>query len=148
MSDERQNEIWEDIKYVIYSDLQGNWVTTTSHTQSNHFRIDPHYHYHYLSEEEANEQRRIDERRNAESHKRIQRIISVIRKKAEKHLTGKQKYVLNGFLHGMSWTEMAEERGCSEAAIRQVFYGNSKGQGGIVRKLQKILAEQNYFEFH
>jgi len=138
--DEEQNETWESIKYCVVCDRWGDNVTTITYNSSNHFRINPNIEYQYLTEEEVREAHREERRAQTESRKRKKVLMTLVFDLAEQHLTPTQQVVLIGYLQGKTWMQMANERGCSESAIRQVFWGNSRGEGGLVQKLKNLVA--------
>lgn len=133
------NLVWEDIRGRTICDRWGNDCTTTSYSASNHFRIDPHIDYQYMLEEEVAKERLLEEQKDEARCKEQEEVLAYIYKFAEKHFTPAQKDVFSSFLAGKRWTDIADERNCTEAAVRQVFFGNSKKQGGIIRKLKKCL---------
>ena len=127
-----------EIKYRMFCDLRGNAHATTSYRASNCFRIDPRIReFQYKSEAE------MDEERYSEEIAQIGRdlMMTQVRKLAAEHLTKKQLRVFNGLLQGKTPTQMALAFGCSESNIRQTIEGNCKGQGGLIRKLRKLVAK-------
>jgi hypothetical protein len=59
-------------------------------------------------------------------------------------LSDTQTEVLTLFAGGYTFSQIAKVLDKSPQAIREVLFGNSRGQGGVIRKIQKILKHQNY----
>ena len=130
---------WEELKYQIVCDRWGGWVTTNTYNASNHFYINANIEYHYLSEDEVADLRKEEQQKDHDRQKLQRHLIVLIRQIANEHFTTIQHRVLLAYLDGKSWTEIGDELNCSESTVRQVFWGNSRGNGGIVKKLQKLL---------
>ena len=144
----QDNSSWEEHKYQTFSDRWANSYTTSSYSDYNNFIVDPQYYYQFLTEEEAKAEREKDELRSQAIEKRNKVLIKKLIK-AKKKLTKIQLEVgKDYFLKGNSYADIAKDRNCSESAVRQVLLGNSKGQGGLIQKLKKILGKpKNYFDF-
>ncbi|KAA3658584.1 MAG: hypothetical protein DWQ10_10895 [Calditrichaeota bacterium] len=140
-SSEHQNSncFWEETKYQIVCDRWGNPQSAVTYSEGYHLRIQANLDYQLLTDKEAEDIQRIEQKKRAFIHQRNQSSITQILQLAEKHFSPVQKHVLLAFLQGKTWQEISIEQGCSEASIRQVFRGNSKGEGGIVRKLRKLM---------
>ena len=119
----------------VVCDLRGNWVTTNSYSAGNHYRIDPMI-AQYETEDDL-KQRQFDEALAQISREFLLRRLPELAEKAG--LSEIQRCVFNGLLLGKTRTQLARERGCSVSALCQVIYGNSKGQGGLIRKLKKAI---------
>lgn len=133
-----QNSNWEDIRFNLVCDRWGDYVTTNTYSVANIYRIDPRLEYHYLTEKEYEQLQEKEKINELKLKRKKKKQLKVIWKIANNHFTEIQLFVLIGILQNKSWVEIAKERGCSPQAIQQVFEGNSRGQGGIIRKIQKL----------
>lgn len=59
-------------------------------------------------------------------------------------LSDTQMQVLTLFAGGHTFSQIAKVMDKSPQTIREVLFGNSRGQGGVIRKIQKVLKQQNY----
>jgi len=131
----------------VVCDRWGNWYTTTSYNLGNRFCVDAYIEYHYLTEEEVEEQQRKEERRSQKKRKRREAFLKQLLKSAPKYLTTTQGQYLGLYLqYGDDYAKIAEVLGVSVPTVRAAFEGNSRGQGGIFRKIRKKIgsALKNY----
>ena len=145
--DSRQNNAaWEEIRFQTVCDLNGYSQPVTTYSSGNQFRIDPSIEFDFVTEAERIARREAEESERERAAQRRHTVMTIIMSQADRHFTPTQKEVLTLFLQGYNWTEIGRIRDCSDVAASEVFYGNKLGQGGIVRKLRKVLGE-NYFDF-
>lgn len=130
-------ETWFSIRSGLVCDRMGEQQATISYTRSNRFSISPHVDYQFLTEDEIEAMRRCEHQRAQHKKRAQETVLATIYDFAAMNFTSTQQAVFFDYLNGKSWIQIGRERGCSEAAVRQVFKGNSRGQGGIIRKLKK-----------
>ena len=144
---DRSSEFWKGLCTGGVSDLNGNTYMYLVDVPNGYFRIDPNIEYHFLSEDERTEQRLKELRRSKKKARKRKTIYKLVLDTAFQTFSPTQKDIFLLYMEGKTWTEIALERGCTESNIRQTFFGNSLGQGGIINKLKKHLAEyENYFD--
>jgi len=134
------NDNWEDIKYTFVSDRWGNYISSNTYSSANIYRIDPRIEYHYLPEEEYDKELHEESKKEILIENRKRQMIKEVLKITAK-LTETQQSVLVQYLEGKSIKEIAKNRNSSKSAVRQVLRGNSQGQGGIIRKIKKLLKD-------
>jgi len=77
----------------------------------------------------------------SESHNEFHETWMAVVKVAETKLTAKQHQVFWMYLEGMAMAEIGRQLGTSGQAINYAIFGHPVQGGGIVRKMQKLLAK-------
>jgi DNA-binding CsgD family transcriptional regulator len=130
----------DNLPFELSADLCGNYVVSSTYNKGNIYQIDVTTDYDYVPDDELAKKIQLEDevKKSLEKIKKV-RLKNLFSQKSK--LSKRQQQVLNLWLEGKTYVEMALILNISESAIRQSLMGNSLGQGGIIRKLTKLLKD-------